>query len=53
MSTENKIEEFAGKTIAAAIALARRYGFTTEPVFKEISGPLCVVRFEKPAAKQA
>ena len=41
-------QEFAGKTIAEARALAARYGYTG-PGFTYISGALCVIRFEKSA----
>ena len=44
----NKPQEFAGKTLAEARALAARYGFT-QGVFVYISGALCVIRFEKAA----
>ena len=41
-------EEFAGKTIAEARALAARYGYTG-PGFTYISGALCVIRFQETA----
>ncbi|WP_256662124.1 hypothetical protein [Pseudomonas sp. F(2018)] len=40
-----KPQEFAGKTLSQARALAARYGFT-EGGFVYISGGLCVLRFE-------
>jgi hypothetical protein len=43
-----KTQEFAGKTLADARALAARYGFTRGG-FAYISGPLCVIRFEETA----
>ena len=46
--SQNKIQEFAGKTIAEARALAARYGYTAGG-FTYISGALCVIRFEKAA----
>lgn len=46
--SQNKTQEFAGKTIAEARALAARYGYTG-PGFTYISGALCVIRFEKAA----
>ena len=42
--SNSKPQEFAGKTIAEARALAARYGFTG-PGFTYISGALCVIRF--------
>lgn len=44
----SKPQEFAGKTIAEARALAARYGYTSGGFFY-ICGPLCVIRFEKAA----
>ena len=41
----NKPQEFAGKTIAEARALAARYGFTAGG-YLTICGPLCVIRFK-------
>ena len=41
-------EEFVGKSIAEARALAARYGYTSGG-FTYISGALCVIRFEKAA----
>lgn len=38
-------QEFAGKTIAAARALAARHGYTSGG-YLYICGPLCVLRFE-------
>ncbi len=46
--SNSKPQEFAGKTIAEARALAARYGYTAGG-FTYISGPLCVIRFEKAA----
>ena len=46
--SQNKTQEFAGKTIAEARALAARYGYTAGG-FTYISGALCVIRFEKAA----
>ena len=46
--SQNKTQEFAGKTIAEARALAARYGYTTGG-FVYICGALCVIRFEKAA----
>ena len=46
--SQNKTQEFAGKTLAEARALAARYGYTG-PGFTYISGALCVIRFEKAA----
>ena len=40
----NKPQEFAGKTIAEARALAARYGFT-DGGYLTICGSLCVIRF--------
>lgn len=40
-----KVQEFAGKTVAEARALAARYGFTAGG-FTYVSGSLCVIRFE-------
>jgi hypothetical protein len=40
----NKPQEFAGKTIAEARALAARYGFTAGG-YLTICGSLCVIRF--------
>ena len=39
-------QEFAGKTIAEARALAARYGYTVGG-YLTICGPLCVLRFER------
>ena len=44
----NTSEEFVGKSIAEARALAARYGYTAGG-FTYISGALCVIRFEKAA----
>ena len=41
----SKPQEFAGKTIAEARALAARYGYTSGGFFY-ICGPLCVIRFK-------
>lgn len=41
----NKPQEFAGKTIAEARALAARYGYTAGGVLL-ICGELCVIRFQ-------
>lgn len=46
--SQNKPQEFAGKTLAAARALAARYGYTAGG-FVYICGALCVIRFEKAA----
>lgn len=46
--SQNKTQEFAGKTIAEARALAARYGYTAGGI-TYISGALCVIRFEKAA----
>ena len=43
--SQNKTQEFAGKTIAEARALAARYGFTAGG-YLTICGPLCVIRFK-------
>ena len=43
-----EVEEFSGKTLPQARALAARYGYTG-PGFTYISGALCVIRFEKAA----
>lgn len=53
MSTASKkptaeVEEFSGKTLPQARALAARYGYTAGG-FTYISGALCVIRFEKAA----
>ena len=44
----SKPQEFAGKTIAEARALAARYGYTSGG-FIYISGALCVIRFQETA----
>ena len=45
----SKPQEFAGKTIAEARALAARHGYTTGG-YLTICGPLCVIRYQgKPA----
>ena len=46
--SQNKTQEFAGKTIAEARALAARYGYTTGG-FVYICGALCVIRFQETA----
>ena len=46
--SQNKTQEFAGKTIAEARALAARYGYTSGGFFY-ICGPLCVIRFQETA----
>ena len=46
--SQNKPQEFAGKTLAEARALAARYGFT-QGGFVYISGALCVIRFQETA----
>ena len=43
--SNSKPQEFAGKTIAEARALAARYGFTSGG-FAFICGPLCVIRYQ-------
>lgn len=45
-ATENQYEEFAGKSIRAATSLARRKGYIN-PVFTQICGDLCVLRFKR------
>ena len=46
--SNSKPQEFAGKTIAEARALAARYGDTSGG-FTYLSGALCVIRFAKAA----
>ena len=46
--SQNKPQEFAGKTIAEARALATRYGYTSGG-FVYICGALCVIRFQETA----
>lgn len=43
--SNSKPQEFAGKTIAEARALAARYGYTAGG-YLTICGPLCVIRFK-------
>ncbi|MBD9671613.1 hypothetical protein IB275_13605 [Pseudomonas sp. PDM21] len=45
-ATESQYEEFAGKSIRAATSLARRKGYFN-PVFTQICGDLCVLRFKR------
>lgn len=44
----SKPQEFAGKTIAEARALAARYGYASGG-FLYICGALCVIRFQETA----
>lgn len=41
-----EIEEFAGKSIRQAVELASRHGYSN-PVFANICGDLCVLRFKR------
>ena len=43
---EEQIEEFAGKSIRAAVELAHRSGYT-KPIFTHICGDLCVIRYRR------
>ena len=43
-----EVEEFSGKTLPQARALAARYGYTTGG-FVYICGALCVIRFQETA----
>lgn len=45
-ATDTQYEEFAGKSIRAATSLARRKGYIN-PVFTQICGDLCVLRFKR------
>ncbi|UCL84527.1 hypothetical protein [Pseudomonas sp. HS-18] len=41
-----EIEEFAARSIRAAVELASRHGYR-DPIFTNICGDLCVIRFRR------